>query len=55
MANSQCFSAAQSRDQAGLLFDLAAKCVRLSPELHPFIKIRDTAKEILYPELGTFY
>jgi phage terminase large subunit-like protein len=54
-ANSQMFSAAQSRDQAGLLFDLAAKCVRLSPQLEPFVKIRDTAKEILYPELGTFY
>jgi phage terminase large subunit-like protein len=55
VANSQMYSAAQSRDQAGLLFDLAAKCVRLSPELDPFIRIRDTAKEILYPELGTFY
>lgn len=54
-ANSQMYSAAQSRDQAGLLFDLAAKCVRLSPELHPFIQIRQTAKEILCPELGTFY
>ena len=54
-ANSQMYSAAQSRDQAALIFDLAAKCVRLSPELHPFIRIRDTAKEILCPELGTFY
>lgn len=54
-ANSQMFSAAQSRDQAGLLFDLAAKCVRLSAELHEDIKIRDTAKEILCPELGTYY
>jgi phage terminase large subunit-like protein len=55
VANSQMYSAAQSRDQAGLLFDLAAKCVRLSPELHKHIQIRDTAKEILYPGLGTFY
>jgi phage terminase large subunit-like protein len=54
-ANSQMYSAAQSRDQAGLLFDLAAKCVRLSPELHDAIRIRDTAKEILYPRLGSFY
>ncbi len=38
-----------------MIFDLAAKCVRLSPELHPFIQIRQTAKEILCPELGTFY
>jgi phage terminase large subunit-like protein len=54
-ANSQMYSAAQSRDQAGLLFDLAAKCVRLSPGLHAHIRIRDTAKEILFPEAGTFY
>jgi phage terminase large subunit-like protein len=54
-ANSAMYSAAQSRDQAGLLFDLAAKCVRLSPELYPFIQIRQTAKEIVCPELGTFY
>jgi phage terminase large subunit-like protein len=55
VANSQMYSAAQSRDQAGLLFDLAAKCVRASAELNPFIQIRQTAKEIAYPELGTFY
>lgn len=54
-ANSQMYSAAQSRDQAGLLFDLAAKCVRFSPELNNDIRIRDTAKEILCPDLGTFY
>ena len=54
-ANSQMYSAAQSRDQAGLLFDLAAKCVRLSPELHDHIQIRQTAKEIAYPMLGAVY
>src|SRR5690606_36349884 len=31
--NSQLFSAAQSRDQAAILFNLAAKVVRMSPEL----------------------
>jgi phage terminase large subunit-like protein len=35
-ANSQLFSAAQSRDQAGLLFNLAAKVVRLSPDAKPY-------------------
>ena len=30
-ANSRIYSAAQSRDQAGLLFDLASQSVRLSP------------------------
>jgi phage terminase large subunit-like protein len=33
--NSQLYSAAQSREQAGVLFDLAAKIVRLSPKLRP--------------------
>jgi phage terminase large subunit-like protein len=32
-ANSQLFSAAQSREQAAVLFNLAAKCVRMSPDL----------------------
>lgn len=53
--NSQLFSAAQSREQAAVLFNLAAKCVRLSPTLSPAIQIRDTAKELLFPELGTRY
>lgn len=43
--NSQLFSAAQSRDQAALIFNLAAKIVRLSPKLNEAIGIRDTAKQ----------
>ncbi len=53
--NSQLLSAAQSRDQAALLFSLAAKCARLSPALAEVLNIRDTAKEILCGELGTLY
>jgi phage terminase large subunit-like protein len=53
--NSQMFSCAQSRDQAGVLFSLAGKIVRLSPKLQPVIQIRDTAKELLCPALGTSY
>lgn len=53
--NSQLYSAAQSRDQAALLFDLSAKIVRLSPDLHDVVSIRDTAKELLCSEIGTFY
>lgn len=53
--NSQLLSAAQSRDQAALLFELAAKMVRMSPTLSPVVRIRDTAKELLCPELGTLY
>lgn len=53
--NSQLYSAAQSRDQAAVLFELAAKMVRLSPELSRYVNIRDTAKELLCGELGTFF
>ena len=45
-ANSQLYSAAQSRDQAAILFSLAAKVVRMSPELSRYVGIRDTAKQL---------
>lgn len=54
-ANGQLFSAAQSRDQAAVLFELAAKVVRLSPELREHVVVRDTAKQLACPELGTLY
>jgi phage terminase large subunit-like protein len=54
-ANSQLFSAAQSREQASILFSLAAKIVRLSPELSDFVGIRDTAKQLYCSDLGTLY
>lgn len=53
--NSQLYSDAQSRDQAALIFGLAAKMVRLNPELHVVIAIRDSAKQLHCPELGTTY
>lgn len=53
--NSQLFSAAQSRDQAAILFALAAKTVRMSPGLSEFVTIRDTAKQLACQELGTLY
>ena len=53
--NSQLFSAAQSRDQAAILFSLAAKCVRMSPDLSPVVGIRDTAKQLFCEEFGTLY
>lgn len=54
-ANSQLFSAAQSRDQAAILFALAAKMVRLSPDLNHYVSVRDTAKQLFCQELGTLY
>jgi phage terminase large subunit-like protein len=53
--NSQIPSTGQSRDQAAVIFDLAAKVVRMSPDLNAALIIRDTAKQILCPELGTVY
>jgi phage terminase large subunit-like protein len=54
-ANSQLFSAAQSRDQAAILFALAAKVVRMSPDLSGVVGIRDTVKQLHCDELGTLY
>ncbi len=53
--NSQLYSAAQSREQAALLFKYAAKVVRMSSELSAVISIRDAVKELSCPELGTLY
>ncbi len=53
--NSQLFSAAQSRDQAAILFALAAKIVRMSPSLIEHVNVRDTAKQLHCAELGTLY
>jgi phage terminase large subunit-like protein len=53
--NSEVVSGARSRDQAAMVFRYASKCARLSPDLSQAVLIRDTAKELLCPELGTTY
>jgi phage terminase large subunit-like protein len=53
--NSQLYSAAQSRDQAGIVFALAAKMVRMNPDLRSAVTIQETAKALTCPELGTRY
>jgi phage terminase large subunit-like protein len=53
--NSQLYSAAQSQDQAAIVYKLAAKIVRLSPTLNSFVICRDTIKELACAELGTLY
>jgi phage terminase large subunit-like protein len=53
--NSQLPSTAQSREQAAVLFNLAAKMVRLSPELSAVVIVRDTLKQLYCEELGTLY
>ena len=53
--NSELYSSALSRDQAAIVFRLAAKMVRLSPELREYVVIRDTLKQLYCPDLGTLY
>jgi phage terminase large subunit-like protein len=53
--NSQLYSAAQSRDQAALLFNLAAKMVRMSETLHGYVKVKDSGKMLVCEDLGTVY
>ena len=54
-ANSQLYSAAQSRDQAAILYGLAAKIVRLSPAITEYVTPRETAKQLFCSDLGTLY
>ena len=53
--NSQLYSAAQSREQASILFNLAAKMVRTSPLLSEHVLVKDSAKQLVFPPAGTVY
>lgn len=53
--NSQLRSTAQSREQAAVLFDLAAKMVRMSVDLDKVVEVKDSTKRLVCPELGTEY
>jgi phage terminase large subunit-like protein len=53
--NSHLHSAALSRDQAALIFNLATKMVRMSEALDNVIMVRETKKELYCPELGIVY
>lgn len=53
--NSQLFSAAQSREQASILYSLMEKIIRMSPDLSANIRIRETAKSLVCEERGTTY
>lgn len=44
--NTQLVSGAQSRDQAGLVFDLVVKMVRQNPELEQIVKIIPSSKKL---------
>jgi phage terminase large subunit-like protein len=53
--NSELYSAAQSRDQAAIIFSLACKMIRMSPVLSDAVRIMETAKTLVCPELGVKY
>lgn len=53
--NGQLYSTANSKEQAGVLFNLAAKMVRMSASLSEYVGIRDTNKHLYCKDLGTVY
>ncbi|MCS6490772.1 terminase large subunit [Burkholderia thailandensis] len=53
--NSQIVSGAMSRDQAALVFNLAAKMVQLSPKLSKIVKIIPSGKRLIGLPLNTEY
>ncbi|MFT4174080.1 MAG: terminase large subunit [Rhodocyclaceae bacterium] len=53
--NARMVSGAMSRDQAALVFDLAAKMVQLSPRLAPLVKIIPSGKRLVGRPLNTEY
>jgi phage terminase large subunit-like protein len=53
--NAQLYSAATSRDQAALIFRLALKMVRMSARLRSAIQVKESAKELVCPTMGTHY
>lgn len=53
--NSQLYSLGQSKEQAGVLYALGSKMVRMSAELSSYVVPRDTAKQLACPERGTLY
>jgi phage terminase large subunit-like protein len=53
--NSQIYSAALSREQAALVFRLAAQMIRQSPELNELVTIRESRKELFCGLTGVTY
>jgi phage terminase large subunit-like protein len=53
--NAQVYSAAQSRDQAAIIFGYAAKMVRMDEDLSRAVHVKDTAKELLGLRTGVQY
>lgn len=52
---SQIYSAAQSRDQAALVFNMSARMVNANRRLSSKLKIIDSTKRLTYQRTGSFY
>ena len=53
--NGSLYSAAQSRDQASIIFNLARKMVMMSPVLRKVIRVKESVRELHCPTIGTVY
>lgn len=53
--NAHLFATARTRDQAALLYDYAVKMCLYSPTIRPYVKFRETKKEIICEELGNVF
>ena len=53
--NTEIYSTAMSREQASIVFNLAAKTIRMSPVLSEYMTIRETNKELHNPEMGILF
>ena len=53
--NAQIISGAMSREQAGIVFNLTAKMIRLNPDLADLVRIVDSRKELHGLPMGTVY
>jgi phage terminase large subunit-like protein len=49
------YSAASTRDQASLVYSMAAEMLRKSPMLSKHVKIRDSVKRVIHPKSNSFY
>ena len=49
------YSAASTRDQASLVYSMAAEMIRKSPMLSKHVKIRDSMKRVIHQKSNSFY
>ncbi|MFE7462264.1 terminase large subunit [Nocardiopsis terrae] len=53
--SAELYGAARDRDQAALVFDVAAQMVRLSPKLSKRVQVKDANKRLVYKKTNSYY